>query len=111
MRCNWLLTKLGQCGADVPDEEIPRVVIDTNVFISAAIGAGASTRLIQWWLVGSAPFEVVACPQLLEEISGVLARPRIQKRIPEVVGSQLRRHTPRFGDADRRPRCTERLHA
>ena len=102
--------KLGQRGADVPDEEIPRVVIDTNVFISAAIGAGASTRLIQWWLVGSAPFEVVACPQLLEEISAVLARPRIQKRLPAAVASQLPCDTARRVEVGRRPHCAERKH-
>ena len=58
------------------------VVIDANVFVSAAIQRGASHRIIASWLGGSAEFEVVMCPQLLGEIREVLTtRPRLRKWI------------------------------
>ena len=58
------------------------VVIDANVFVSAAIGRGASHRIIESWLSGSADFEVVMCPKLLSEIREILTtRPRLRKWI------------------------------
>jgi putative PIN family toxin of toxin-antitoxin system len=64
----------------VPDKPV-RVVIDANVFVSAAIGRGPSTRLIDQWMSGEASFEVIVCPRLIGEISDVLDRPRLRKRI------------------------------
>ena len=64
----------------MPDKPV-RVVIDANVFVSAAIGRGPSTRLIDQWMSGEASFEVVVCPRLIGEISDVLDRPRLRKRI------------------------------
>jgi putative PIN family toxin of toxin-antitoxin system len=56
------------------------VVLDANVFVSAAIQRGASHRIVQTWLTGAASFEVVMCPVLLDEIREVLtARPRLRK--------------------------------
>ena len=58
------------------------VVLDANVFVSAAIQRGTSYRLVESWLTGNAPFEVVMCPALLDEIRDVLtARPRLRKWI------------------------------
>jgi putative PIN family toxin of toxin-antitoxin system len=58
------------------------VVLDANVFVSAAIQRGASHRIVQSWLTGMAPFEVVMCPALLAEIREVLTtRPRLRKWI------------------------------
>ncbi|HYN31373.1 MAG TPA: putative toxin-antitoxin system toxin component, PIN family [Ilumatobacteraceae bacterium] len=58
------------------------VVIDANVFVSAAIRRGASHRIIESWLGGSAEFEVVMCPKLLGEIREVLTtRARLRTRI------------------------------
>ena len=58
------------------------VVIDANVFVSAAIQRGASHRIIESWLSGRAEFEVVMCPRLLGEIREVLTtRPRLRKWI------------------------------
>ena len=58
-----------------------RVVLDANVFVSAAIKTGPSHRLVQRWLkVGE--FEVVVCPQLIAEVTDVLMnRPRIRRWI------------------------------
>lgn len=61
--------------------ELVRVVVDANVFVSAAIGRGASTRLIDQWMSGQASFEVIVCPRLIGEIRDVLDRPRLRKRI------------------------------
>jgi hypothetical protein len=38
------------------------------VFVFAAIQRGASHRIIEPWLGGSAEFEVVMCPELLDAI-------------------------------------------
>lgn len=58
------------------------VVIDANVFVSAAIQRGASHRIIESWLSGRSDFDVVMCPRLLGEIREVLTtRPRLRKWI------------------------------
>ena len=54
----------GKCDGGVRAEPV-RIVIDANVFVSAAIGRGPSTRLIDVWLSGHARFEVVVCPRLI----------------------------------------------
>ena len=64
----------------MPAEPV-RIGIDANVFESAVIGRGPSTRLIDMWMSGHARFEVVVCPRLIGEISDVLDRPRLRKRI------------------------------
>ncbi len=64
----------------MPAEPV-RVVLDANVFVSAAIGRGPSTRLVDQWMSGEGSFEVIVCPRLIGEISDVLDRPRLRKRI------------------------------
>jgi predicted nucleic acid-binding protein len=64
----------------VPAEPV-RVVLDANVFVSAAIGRGPSTRLVDQWMSSHASFEVIVCPRLIGEIRDVLDRPRVRKRI------------------------------
>ena len=59
-----------------------RLVADTNVFVSAALGRSPqapSVRIINAALDGRVEF--VMSPALLAEIADVLARPRIRKRI------------------------------
>jgi hypothetical protein len=46
----------------VSDDPV-RVVIDSNVFVSAAIGRGASTRLNDQWMSGRAPDVLTVCPR------------------------------------------------
>ena len=48
-----------------------KVVIDTNVWISAAIQKGPSNAIVDRWL-GGAEIEVVMRPELLDEIREVL---------------------------------------
>ena len=58
-----------------------KVVIDANVFISAAIQIGPSHRIIQEWLKNDS-FEIIMCNQLLQEIYDVLIlRDRLRKWI------------------------------
>ena len=58
-----------------------RVVLDANVFVSAAIRSGPSYRIVQRWLQGGS-FEVVMCPTLLAEIDEVLTgRERLRRWI------------------------------
>ena len=59
-----------------------KVVIDANVFVSAAIQRGASHRIVMSWLAGVAEFELVMCPELLTEVREVLTtRARLRRWI------------------------------
>jgi putative PIN family toxin of toxin-antitoxin system len=59
-----------------------RVVLDANIWVSAAIRTGPAHRIVQSWLAGSASFEVVICPALIEELEEVLTqRQRMRKWI------------------------------
>ncbi len=59
-----------------------RVVLDVNIWVSAAIRTGPAHRIVQAWLSGSASFEVVICPALIAEVEDVLMRrPRMRKWI------------------------------
>lgn len=57
-----------------------RAVLDPNVLVSAAISASeAPAQVVRRWLEGE--FELVASPLLLEELSRVLAYPKIAGRV------------------------------
>lgn len=59
---------------------MPRVVLDTNVLVSALITpAGASAGLLRELRAGA--FELVVSPALLAELRGVLHRPRFRRYI------------------------------
>ena len=58
-----------------------RVVLDANVFVSAAINSGSPSRIVQTWLE-SDTFDVAICPKLLAEVTKVLIdRPRMRRWI------------------------------
>lgn len=57
-----------------------RVVLDANIYVSAAIGVGPAHRIVQAALSATG-IDVCLCPMLLTEIGDVLARPRLRKRI------------------------------
>ena len=58
-----------------------RAVLDTNVFISAAIQpAGSPGQLLKRFLVGSA-FEIVLSPAIVDEVLRALAYPKIGKHL------------------------------
>jgi putative PIN family toxin of toxin-antitoxin system len=58
-----------------------KVVLDTNVFVSAAIQNGASHQIIQELFLNSS-IELIICDAILDELRGVLiSRPRLRKWI------------------------------
>ena len=58
-----------------------RVVLDANVFVSAATHRGPAHRIVLDWL-DQQTFELVMCPALLEEVRSVLTeRPRLRRWI------------------------------
>ena len=58
-----------------------RVVLDTNVFVSAAIQSGASHRIVQHFIRENSD-ELIICDEILSEIRDVLvSRPRLRKWI------------------------------
>ena len=60
-----------------------RVVLDTNVFVSAAIQSGASHRIVQH-LIRDGSDELIICDEILSEIRDVLVfRPRLRKWISQ----------------------------
>jgi putative PIN family toxin of toxin-antitoxin system len=60
-----------------------RVVLDTNVFVSAAIQGGASHRIVQH-LIRDGSDELIICDEILSEIRDVLVfRPRLRKWISQ----------------------------
>jgi putative PIN family toxin of toxin-antitoxin system len=55
-----------------------RAVVDPGVIVSALLSPhGAPARLDLRWLGGE--FELVVCPHLLEELGGVLLRPKFRE--------------------------------
>lgn len=56
-----------------------RVVVDSNVLISARLSPrGAPGRLLAAWL-DDGRFELIVSPALLAELAGVLARPKFRR--------------------------------
>ena len=66
-----------------------RVVVDANVYVSAAITKGSPHRIFRRWLAG-ADFEVIACQQLLDEVHEVLTtRPRVSQRVDRELANRV----------------------
>jgi len=71
---------------------VVRVVVDTNVFVSGAIGSSYPAQVIDAW--HKEKFILVVSPSIIEEISAVLKRPKIKKftgltkkDIKEIIGA------------------------
>ena len=58
-----------------------RAVVDANVHVSALIGTGAPSRIMASW-ARQPTFDLVVCPQLIAEISDVLDRVHVRRRLP-----------------------------
>lgn len=73
-----------------------RVVIDTNVFVSALIGkeGSAADQVVRAFTEDK--LEVVVSPALLDELERVLARPKIRQHVDETQAREyverIRRH-------------------
>ncbi|MPZ52239.1 MAG: putative toxin-antitoxin system toxin component, PIN family [Acidimicrobiia bacterium] len=64
-----------------------RAVLDTNVVVSALTSKGPPAQLLRLWLEGA--FEIVASPNLLDELSRTLSRPKIRRHIAQADGAAL----------------------
>jgi putative PIN family toxin of toxin-antitoxin system len=59
---------------------VPRVVVDTNVLVSAALSPHGLTAAIVLALM-TGDIEIVVSPELIAELEDVLARPKVRRRI------------------------------
>jgi len=58
-----------------------RAVLDTNLYVAALLSRdGSPARIV--CALHDGVFDAIACPALLEELAGVLARPKLASRIP-----------------------------
>lgn len=65
-----------------------RAVLDPNVLVSAVLSPGGTpANLLRDWRAGR--FELIVSPQLLDELSRVLAYPKIRRRVPEDPATRL----------------------
>ncbi|MFH1981593.1 MAG: putative toxin-antitoxin system toxin component, PIN family [Pseudomonadota bacterium] len=75
-------------------KKIVRVVIDTNVVVSALLIGGTPGKLVQLWETGR--IQPVASPVIIDEYLRVLAYPRFQLREAEIEYLLYRRILPHF---------------
>jgi putative PIN family toxin of toxin-antitoxin system len=61
---------------------VPRVVLDTNVLVSALISPGGPSAAVLLELRAGA-FELVTSPLLVEELADVLGRPKLRAYVSE----------------------------
>jgi len=65
-----------------------RAVLDTNVYVAALLSrGGAPARLIQ--ALGDGVFDAIVCPRLLDELRGVLHRPKIAERVESGLADEF----------------------
>lgn len=65
-----------------------RAVLDTNVYVAALLSAhGSPARLVS--ALGEGLFDAIVCPHLLDELSGVLHRPKIAARLDPTVADDF----------------------
>jgi len=68
----------------VSSESIHRVVIDTNVFISALLFRGPTIRLVSFWQKGTV--SVLLSSEVLKEYAKVLSYPKFKLTKKEIKG-------------------------
>jgi len=79
-----------------------RAVLDTNVYVAALLSRdGAPARLMG--SLSDGLFDVVVCPALLDELRGVLARPKISQRISQRDARAYVEWVERVGLSDKDP--------
>lgn len=87
-----------------------RVVIDTNVFVSALIGkqGSAADQVLRAFIEDK--LEVVVSPELLDELERVLARPKFRQHVDASQAREylerIRRHGTIVEDPDPAPPVT-----
>jgi putative PIN family toxin of toxin-antitoxin system len=67
---------------------VRRVVLDTNVYVSALLApTGSPAQILERWADGQ--FDVIVSPLLIAEVERVLRRPKFKKTIPLVLVEAL----------------------
>lgn len=85
-----------------------RVVADSNVLVSALISSGgAPAELLSLWADGA--FDLVISRGLLEELSGVLARPKLRRYVEPSEAESFVAALADNGLAARDPDVVERV--
>ena len=56
-----------------------KVVLDTNVIVSGLLWGGPPNQLLRW--VRDGHLQAICCPEVLQEVSHVLAYPRFGRRL------------------------------
>jgi putative PIN family toxin of toxin-antitoxin system len=65
-----------------------RIVLDTNIYVSALLSAkGRPATIVRWWLEGA--YDVLLSQPILDEILRVTAYERIQKKYAQVRENRL----------------------
>ena len=65
-----------------------RAVVDTNVYVTALLSrTGSPARIIR--ALGEGLFDAIVCPRLLDELRGVLGRPKIAERVDTAVADDF----------------------
>lgn len=65
-----------------------RAVVDTNVYAAALLSrTGSPARIIR--ALGEGLFDSIVCPRLLDELRGVLGRPKIAARVEHLVAEEF----------------------
>jgi putative PIN family toxin of toxin-antitoxin system len=89
---------------------VTRVVIDTDVFVSALIGTTGSTADQVVRAFTEDKLGVVVSPALLDELERVLARPKIRRHVDEAQTREyverIRRHAIMVDDPEQAPPMT-----
>lgn len=71
-----------------------RIVVDTNILVSAALKRGGNPdTLLRRWIAGD--FLIVTCPTAIAELSDVLNRPRIRDKY-HLTGQDIRDFVGQF---------------
>jgi len=65
-------------------KQVPKIVIDTNVFISAVLFRGQTSRLVSLWQKGAV--SVLMSPAILKEYARALAYPKFKLTRREIRG-------------------------
>ena len=65
-----------------------RVIVDTNILISALlIGDSSSARLLEYWRQGT--FTLITAEAQIEELTRVMRYPKIRTRVAPALGNPL----------------------
>lgn len=66
---------------------MPRVVIDTNIFISGLLKSPTNRQIIE--ALKKSEFTLITSPQILDELIGVIARPKFNNVITRETAEKL----------------------